>query len=120
MIMDGNEKVLNGLMREAYGAGDDSPYMNLLHIIMDMEYRIKALETKPDPMPVFSGIPITPIMNFMTINELRGKTGLPPYAPSEELNGKEQPVYSYLVSKGCNRKDAAAIAKEIEEIGHGK
>jgi hypothetical protein len=117
-----NEKILNDLMEEACrsGAGEDSPYMKLLHIIMGLEYRIKVLETKPDPIPMFSGIPITPIMNFMTTNERREKMGLPPLEASRELNENERSIYDHLVSKGCGLKEAAAIAREVEEITHGE
>jgi hypothetical protein len=121
MIMAGNEKILDDLMRDAYGAGgDDNPLVKLLRVVMNMEYRIKALETKPDLIPMFSGIPITPITNFMTLNERREKMGLPPVKVPKELNEKEQSIYSYLVSKGCSWEDATAIAREVEEITYGK
>jgi hypothetical protein len=117
-----NEKILNGLMEEACrsGAGEDSPYMKLLYIIMDLEYRIKVLETKPDMIPMFSGIPITPITNFMAVNERREKMGLPPLKASKELNEDEREIYDHLVSKGVSRDDAAAITREIEGIIHGE
>jgi hypothetical protein len=116
-----NENVLKGLMEDAckYGANEDDPYMKLLHIIMDMEYRIKVLETKPDPIPMFSEIPITPIINFMTANERREKMGLPPLT-SKELNKNEQLICSHLVSKGCDCKEAAAIAREVEGMTNEK
>jgi hypothetical protein len=130
-----NEKILNHLMETAYesGADEDNPYMTLLHIIVDMEYRIKALETKSDsiPMPIFSGIPNSLAIPFMTINEIREKKmrlpplereeiGFPPIEASKELNENERSIYNHLVSKGCSWEDAVDIAREIEEIGHGK
>jgi hypothetical protein len=119
-----NEKILNYLMKTAFesGAGEDSPYMKLLHIIMDMEYRIKALEVKPDPIPIamFSGFPhVMPEKNFLSINERREEIGFPPIEVSKELNENERSIYNHLVSKGCSWKEAADIVKEIEEIGNG-
>jgi hypothetical protein len=120
--MVNNKEILNSLMEEACrsGADKDNPYMKLLHIIMDLEYRIKVLETKPDPIPMFSGIPITPIINFMTENGRREKIGPPLVEASKKLNENERSIYNHLVSKGCNWEDAAAIAREIEEINHGE
>jgi hypothetical protein len=114
MIMTGNEKILDGLMREAYEVeGDDNPLVKLLRVVMNMEYRIKALETKPDliPMPIFSGIPNTPVIPYLEIEEI----GFPPVEASKELNENERLLYNHLVSKGCSWEDAAAIAREVEE-----
>jgi hypothetical protein len=134
-----NIEILNHLMKTACKSGvdEDNPYMKLLHIIMDLEYRIKVLETKPDPIPTarFSGIPsAVPVpeeaVRFIAEFDQRARRelppleveeiGFPPVEISNELNEDERLIYSHLVSKGCSWEEAAAIVREMRGITDGK
>jgi hypothetical protein len=120
-----NENLLNRLMKEACKSGVDENglYIKLLHIVMDLERRIKTLEEIDPILPFvnipgcgFVGIPNIPAIPFMAIEEI----GFPPVEVSKELNEHERLIYNHLVSKGCNWEDAVVIAREIEGFNSGK
>jgi hypothetical protein len=77
----------------------------------------KPLEDKPEKEPEnkLVGTPVIPGALFMTVDEVRKKYNLPPIQQGYE--GKEKDLYLHLLETGCEKPEAAAIAKEIEEIG---
>jgi hypothetical protein len=96
-----NFDTLNDIMREAYGAGPDSPVTRLLRVIIDMETRIESLEATR--MPVFSGIPPCPF------------TGTP-VLHGGGYSGAEKEIYQYLLEAGFSGEESAAAAREIGDI----
>jgi hypothetical protein len=112
--MDNNKMdlIMNDLLKEVYSTpgGKESIFMRTLELMQAMMFRIKQLECKSDPMPfIANNIPFSPFM------------GLPQVTPEKidrALTDSEKDIFEHLLSKGCSKDEAAAIAREMEEIAH--
>jgi hypothetical protein len=114
-----NQEQRNKIISRLYAQANENQaglFSEMVSLLSDMEARISMLEAKAElpipPVPIF-GVPTIP-ESFMSLNEIRKSHNLPPIQQGYE--GKEKDLYLHLLETGCEKPDAAAIAKEIEEI----